>query len=189
MLAAQFPLPAQPLIEDAFAGDDHLEWLEGDLLVAFRLVVGIDLLQGLVEDRGERFYRARVFLELDKPLVAPFGLVEQEERGGGVFLDHGARLAASDGDGLVGVVDHQLFAKSVDVVFDASGDHELIRPRGGEADGVADLVAPKAAGGGDEHRVVDARSRLAQGDRLGVLVRDFAHWDELVEDAVIEHEQ
>ena len=130
-----------------------------------------------------------LFLELDKPLVPSFCLVKHEKWGGSVFFDHGTSLSASDGDGLVGIVHHQLLAKSVDVVLDTSGDNKLIGPRGGEADGVADLVAPKAAGGGDEHRVVDARSRLAQGDRLGVLVRDFAHGGELVEDAVIEHEQ
>ena len=130
-----------------------------------------------------------LFLELDKPLVPSFCLVKHEKWGGSVFLDHGTSLSASDGDGLVGIVHHQLLAKSVDVVLDTSGDNKLIGAHGGEADGIADLVTPKATSCGDDHRIVDACFYLTEWDRLGMFLRDFAHWNELVEDAVIEHEQ
>ena len=50
MLAAQFPFPVQPFVESAFTGDNHLERLQRNLLVTFSLVVGVDLLKGLVQD-------------------------------------------------------------------------------------------------------------------------------------------
>ena len=48
VLAAQLASTGQPVVEESRTGYDHFERLEGDLLVAFGLIIGIDRLQRLV---------------------------------------------------------------------------------------------------------------------------------------------
>lgn len=64
--------------------------------------------------------------------------------GGGVVGDGGAGYAACVGEGVVGVVDHELFAEGIDEAFGASGDGYAQRFDRFDADGVADGVAPQA---------------------------------------------
>ena len=69
MLSAQFSLFAQPVVEEVGPGHDDFEAVEEDAFVAFGFVVGVYLLQGLVEYVGEGFEVGGCLFKLDEPLV------------------------------------------------------------------------------------------------------------------------
>ena len=195
MLAAELAVAAEPVEEEARAGGDDLRWLEGDLFVALGGVVGVEGLEGGVERGRKDVERCGQGVELDEPTVATLGAVGEEvKRRGGVGADGGGGDLRGLTDGAFGVIDHELFAECVDEMLRATGDEKLIRAEGGEADGVADEVAPEAAGGGDDEGIVLARAHLFE--RQDGIRRDGAAiggqgggGDALVEDAIVEHEQ
>lgn len=195
MLAAELAVAAEPVEEEARAGGDDLGRLEGDLFVALGGVVGVEGLEGGVERRGEGGERCGRGVELDEPTVATLGAVGEEvKRRGGIGADGGGGGLRGLTDGAFGVIDHELFAECVDEMLRATGDEKLIRAEGGEADGVADEIAPEAAGGGDDEGVVLARAHLFE--RQDDIRRDGTAiggqgggGDALVEDAIVEHEQ
>ena len=195
MLAAELAVAAEPVEEEARAGGDDLGRLEGDLLVALGGVVGVEGLEGGVERGRKDVERCGRGVELDEPTVATLGAVGEEvKRRGGIGADGGRGGFRGLTDGALGIIDHQLFAESVDEVLRAPSDEELIGSEGGEADRVADEVAPESAGGGDDEGVVLARADGLEGqggvhgDRAAV-GRQGSGGDELIEDAVVEHEQ
>ena len=53
MLATQLALRLQPVVEEVATGWDNLQLLQGDILETLGLVVGVYLLQMLVEQRGK----------------------------------------------------------------------------------------------------------------------------------------
>ena len=195
MLAAELAVAAEPVEEEARAGGDDLGRLEGDLFVALGGVVGVEGLEGGVECVGKGVERSGRRVELDEPTVATLGAVGEEEAWrGGVGADGGGGGLRGLTDGAFGVIDHELFAECVDEMLRATGDEKLIRAEGGEADGVADEVAPESAGGGDDEGIVLARAHLFERQdgirRNGAAIGgQGGGGDALVEDAIVEHEQ
>ena len=122
--------------------------------------------------------------ELDEPLVAALRILVHEHRGCRVLQYLGTRLLTGVGQAFLGIVDNQLLAEGIDEVLRAAGDDELIGVGRCELHRIADLVAPEAAGGGDNHRVVLAFLHAPEGYRVATV-----HGDELIEDTVVEHQQ
>ena len=128
-------------------------------------------MEGGVERRGEGGERCGRGVELDEPTVATLGAVGEEvKRRGGIGADGSGGGFRGLTDGTFGIIDHQLFAECVDEMLRATGDEKLIRAEGGEADGVADEVAPESAGGGDDEGIVLARAHLFER-------QDGIRWD------------
>ena len=184
MLAAQFALGLQPVVEQTFAGRDNLKVLQGDVLIALGLVVAVQLLESAVQDVGKLLYALRGLRELDEPLVATLGVLVHEDRRSGILQHLGACQLAGILQSLLGIVDDEFLAKGVDEALGATRDDELIGVGGCELHRVAQHIAPQATRGGDEHGVVLASLDTPQGhDIVG------AHLLELVEDVVVEHQQ
>ena len=95
----------------------HFEWLQGDVVEAFRLVVGVDFLQLAVEYLAELAERRRLFGELYEPLVAALRLAVHEDGCCGVFLHLGAGVLAGVGESFLGVVLYEFLAEGVDEVL------------------------------------------------------------------------
>ena len=195
MLAAELAVAAEPVEEEARAGGDDLGRLEGDLFVALGGVVGVEGLEGGVERGRKDVERCGRGVELDEPTVATLGAVGEEvKRRGGIGADGGGGGFRGLTDSAFGVIDHELFAECVNEMLRATGDEKLIRAEGGEADGVADEVAPESAGGGDDEGIVLARAHLFERQdgirRNGAAIGgQGGGGDALVEDAIVEHEQ
>ena len=94
--------------------------------------------------------------EFDEPLVATLGIVVHINRCGSIFQHLGASLLAGVSQALFGIVLHELFAKGIDEIFGTTGDYKLVWVATGEANGVANDVAPQATRGRNDHGVVFA---------------------------------
>lgn len=89
MLTSEFSTAFEPCIEKSGTGLDDFKTLEGEVLVAFGLIVGIDGLQGTVESLGKALEVFRLAAELHKPLVTAMSVNIHKYRSGGVFLHLG----------------------------------------------------------------------------------------------------
>ena len=121
--------------------------------------------------------------------MAAFCLVEHKEGCGGVFFHLRSGQARDSTDRFVGIVHHQLFAEGIDIVLGTSRDYELVRIKGGETDGVADLVAPKTAGCGNHHRIVLADFDGFQRKDGRVVAAHLIDRYKFIEHAVVDHHQ
>ena len=189
MLSAQFSAAFQPVVEEAAARRDDFQRLQGQVLVALGLVVRVDFLQRLVEFAGKGCDVGRFLFKFYDPLVAASAVVVHEYGSGCVFAHHGAGQRAGALQSLLGIVHYQLFAEGVDEALGASADDEFIGTDGGEAHGVANLVAPQAARGGDDDGIVSSGLDGPQGEHRGVGLAHLLERDELVEHAIVQHEQ
>ena len=189
VLAAELAFLLEPVVEQAGAGGDDFEGLQGDVLGALGFVVGVESLERVVQHLGEVRHAIGHLGELDEPLVAAFGVAVHEDGGGRVFQDLGAGGLAGFFKPFLGVVHDEFLAECVDEVLGAPGDDELVGAAGGEPHGVAYHVAPQAAGGADEHGVVLSRFHAFEGDGGGAGLACFFEGEEFVEHAIVRHEQ
>ena len=127
----------QPVVEQSLTGNDDAQPVDKDSAGALGLIVGIDLLEILVEQVGETLYVARRSSEFDEPLVTSFGSARSVDGRCRIVQDGIAGLLARAGNSLVGIVDHQFFAECVDVVLGASGNGDGQRRGALDAHGVA----------------------------------------------------
>lgn len=107
----------------------------------------------------------------------------------GIIGYHRVKCFRGEFDGAVGIIDHDFFAEGVDVLFGAAGYAEAVGFARGEHDGVADLVSPEAAIGGDDHGVglADFDSFEWYSFRIGMMPLAFG--DKFVEDAGVREDQ
>ena len=189
VLSAELALRFEPVVEQPIPCHHHLEVLQGDVVETLCLIVGVDLLQTLVEHVGKMFYRIGHLRKLDDPLVSALCVLVHEHRRGGIFLDLGSRLAASLLQTLLGVVLYQLLAEGVDEIFCSACDNKLIRVARGEHHGVADHVAPQSARRAYDHGVVLVQLHACERHNGGVALAHLFEGYELVEHVIVEHEQ
>ena len=144
VLAAQLAFLVEPVVEEAWACHDDFQRLQSQVVLAFGLVVGVDLLQRVVQDTGELAEVVGHLGELNQPLVAALGIRIHEDGSGGVVCNACARLGTSLGQSLLSIVYDELFAEGVDEVLGAARDDELVGAVVGELYCIADDVSPEA---------------------------------------------
>ena len=108
-------------------GDNDFEGLEGDVLVALGLIVGVDGLERTVKDDGKFVHRGRLLGKFDDPLVTALGIAVHEDGGNGVVLHLCASCHTCLKESFFCIVNNEFLAKGVDEVLGASCDAELIR--------------------------------------------------------------
>ena len=189
MLSAELALAFQPKVEEPLWGGDYFETLEGEVLVALGLIVGVERLQGLVQLLGKGFEALWRAVELYEPLVAATAAVIHEDRRGGVVLHLRPRGGAGSLQTALGVVHNQFLAEGVDKTFGASRDDKLVRVGLREAHRVAYHVAPQSARGGNHHGVVAPRLDLPKRHCLCLGHTHVFQGYELVEHAVVYHQE
>ena len=189
MLPAQLAFAVQPVVEEVGTGDDDLQRLQGKVVLPLRLVVGVDLLQRVVQHPGKPLHVVRHLGKLYQPLVAALGVPVHEDGGGGVVRHLRARFGTRPRKPALGIVHYQLLAEGIDEVLGASGNDELVGVLRGELHGVAYHVAPQAGRGGDNHRIVLPQFHFLQAAGVRMLLAHLLQRDELVEDAIVYHQQ
>ena len=117
VLAAELAFAFQPGGEYAFVEGVEQGGAEGDILMPLGLVVAVDALQCLVELVGELFQAGRLFFKFYQPFVSAIALIAEIDGRCRIIIDYRTGVPAGDGDGLVGVVDDDLFTKGVDKMF------------------------------------------------------------------------
>ena len=189
VLATQLAFLVEPVVEEAGACHDDFQRLQGQVVLAFGLVVGVDLLQRVVQDAGELAEVVGHPGKFDQPLMAALGMLIHEDGSGGVVRYLGARLGAGLGQSLLGIVYDELLAEGVDEVLGAPRDDELVGTVVGELHRVADDVSPEAGRSGDDHGVVLVQFHVFKAADARVILADILQRDEFVEDAVVDHQQ
>ena len=189
VLAAQLAFLVEPVVEEAGACHDDFQWLQSQVVLAFGLVVGVDLLQRVVQDTGELAEVVGYLGELNQPLVAALGIRIHENRSGGVVRNACARLGTGFGQSLLGIVHNEFLAESVDEMLGAPRDDELIGSVVGELHRVADDVSPEAGRSGDDHGIVLVQLHLFKTADARIFLADVFQWYKLVENAVVYHQQ
>ena len=145
-------------------------------------------MQRAVQRVGEALRIVGRRVEFDDPLVRSFASSVHVDGAGRVVADARAGRVAGGLERRFGVIDDDLLAEGVDIVARAPGDPDLVRSERRELDRVADLVAPQAVAGRDDHRVVDLLGDPLERHCPGRIVQ-IAHRQELVVHAVVEHQQ
>ena len=121
-------------------------------------------------------------------------MIVHEDRGCCVFEYLCAGLLTGVCQTFLSIVDDELLTEGIDKMLRTTRDNKLIRVLGGEAYGVADHIAPQSTCGGDHHRVVLTDLHTFQRYDMQMIrigdgaIRDILQGDELIEDAVIEHQ-
>jgi len=194
VLSAQLALRAQPVVEESGPCRYDFERLQGHVLVALGLVVGVDGLQRAVEYLSELLHVARHLGKLNDPLVAALGVGIHKDGCGRVLFHLCARGYAGLEYALLGIVDDEFLSEGVDEVLCAAGDDEFIGVALRKAYGVADEVSPQSARRADEYGVV--ASRLCLPERHDVraghgvaLCVEFVGGAEFVEHLVVNHQE
>lgn len=136
MLTAQFAFSFEPGGKHAFIQHVKDGETQGDVLMTFRFVVAVDALKGLVQLVDEDLEVVGFFFKFHQPFVRTVAFVAKIYRGRRIVVDDGACFLAGDGDGLVRIVDDDLFAKGVDKVFEPSAYLDTKGVAGRELDGV-----------------------------------------------------
>ena len=85
MLSAELALRLEPVVEEVRTSLDNFQALESYVVEPLSLIVGVYLLQALVENVGKLVDVGRLLRELYEPLVAALSLVVHVDRGGGVL--------------------------------------------------------------------------------------------------------
>ena len=194
MLTAQFAVFLEPVVIQILAAFDNLQLLQGDILVALGLVVGIDFLEPLIEQGGKLLEVGRFAGELDEPLMAALSLSVHKDRSGRVFEYFGPRLLTSILESLLRIVHNQFLAEGIDEMLRAARDDELIRILGRELHRVANLVAPESTRRRDEHGVILANLDALEGNDGGMIRgrtvgSDGINLAEFIEHIIVEHQQ
>ena len=162
--------------------------MQRDVLISLGLIVAIYLLQPLIQQTGKLCQVVRRLGELNNPLVATLGIGIHKDWSSCVFQNLSTRLFTGIGQSLLGIVDDQFFAKSIDKALGASRDDELIRIGRSEADGIAYHIAPQATRSGNQHGVVLVFLNTPQRHYL-VLCAFSVELLELVEHSIVQHQQ
>ena len=142
MLSAKFAFLFEPVIENARTSLDEFKPLKRNVLVPLCLVVGVYLLEALVENAGKLIYIVRLATELHNPLVTTLSVGIHEDWRRSIFHHFGSRLLAGLGQSLLSIIDDEFLAKSIDERLRSTCNDELIGILLREANHVADDVTP-----------------------------------------------
>ena len=189
VLAAQLAFLVEPVVEEAWACHDDFQRLQGQVVLTFGLVVGVDLLQRVVQNAGKLAEVVGHLGELNQPLVAALGIRIHEDGSGGVVCNACARLGTSLGQSLLSIVHDELFAEGVDEVLGAARDDEFVGTVVGELHCIADDVSPEAGRSGDDHGIILVQFHLFEATDMRIFLTDILQWYKLVENAVVYHQQ
>ena len=108
---------------------------------------------------------------------------------GGIVEYLGFGLLCRQGDGMVGIMHHQFFAKGVDETTGAAGNGNLDRIELFNLHSVAQAITPQAVGCGDNQLIGAPLLDFPDGIDLGSLAFTLLNRQELIEHAHIEQQQ
>ena len=188
-LAAGFTFFLDPFSKRAFGQHGELKPVEGHTLEPLGFVVTVEELQVGIQKVGKCVDILRGLVKFDQPVMTTSAIECHMDRSYSVVAYHGSERPRGKLDGAVGIVDHHLFAKGVDVLLGAAGDAEAMWISGCKHHRVTDLIAPQAAVGGDDHGIglTDLHGFERYGFRRGMMPLAFG--DKLIVDAGIRKEQ
>ena len=144
MLSSEFSFCFEPVEECVFGEDVDDGFAQGKVIVALGFVVGVEGLEGVVEDFGKKLERHGRALEFNEPLMRPVCVFGNVDGRHGVVAHKGIGFFAGNLQGVLGIIHNDFFAKGIDVMLGAPGDFNAEGREAGELDGVANEVAPQA---------------------------------------------
>ena len=97
VLAAQLAFLVEPVVEEARACHDDFQRLQGQVILALGLVVGVDLLQRVIQNASELVEVVGHLSELNQPLVTALGICIHENGSGGVVRNACTRFGTGFG--------------------------------------------------------------------------------------------
>lgn len=113
MLSAEFAAALEPRVEESRTRLDYLKRLQGDVLKPLRLVVGVYLLELVIENPCETAEVLRLTRKLYEPLVAALAVVAHKDRSCGVFQYFRTRFEAGMCQSLLGIVDDEFLTEAL----------------------------------------------------------------------------
>ena len=168
----------------------HARRRHADVSRALDAIVGVQCAQGGVDRAHEALAVARRPVELDDPVVAAAGIrCRRIPRRHGELGHLGAVRVARAHHRLLDLLDDDVLAERVHEVTHAPGDDEAQWIAGGEAHGIAQDVRPESGRCRQQDGVTAVELDVGHGVTARPAEPEILDRDELVEDAVVEHQR
>jgi hypothetical protein len=127
---------------------------ECNVLVSLGFVIAVQLFQFLIQDGRKKVEVLGFFFKLYQPFVCSVSFFAEVNRACSVVCNNCFGDLAGFGDGPLGVVDDQFFAKGIDVKLQAAYYFYPERCYTGELNRVSDQVTPEPSIGADDRSIV-----------------------------------
>ena len=189
MLASQLALALEPVVEEVRTSLHDFQVLERHVVESLGLIVAVDFLQTLVEERCKLVEVGRFLGELYQPLVTALGIAVHIDWSCRVFSHLCPCLLTGIVKSLLGIIHDEFFAEGIDEVLGTTCDDKLVWILARKLHGITYQISPQATRGRDDHRIVLAHLDALQGYDGRMVGAKLIHRNKLIEDIIIYHER